>query len=256
MIERVIIMRRIKRILLSLLLITFVTAPIVSYAGSNDAVGREQPKEELSLYVNGHLVKNDSEIKYFIKQNRTFIQLRALSEELGYKVDYDKKTKDIRVSSIDNKKTVLFNLNSDSICSGNANIKMDVKPILIKDRTFIPIRFCVEALGEKIEWENESKSVFIGERLKDYEIEKLIAILKKAYPQDMKSVMNDYTILRTHEDKDYIYKDVDVEMINKDSKEKTAYQLAIGLSKNDMKTIKIFERIFFTTGDKLTILGE
>ena len=47
----------------------------------------------------------------------------------------------------------------------------------------------------------------------------------------MKSEMNDYIILKTHEDKDYVYKDVDVEMINKDGKEVTAYQLAIGLSK-------------------------
>ena len=88
------------------------------------------------------------------------------------------------------------------------------------------------------------------------EIKELIAALKKAYPQEMKSEMNDYIILKTHEDKDYVYKDVDVEMINKDGKEVTAYQLAIGLSKNDMKTIKVFERNFFTTGDKLTILGE
>lgn len=249
-------MKQINKLLFSLLLIAFLITPIASYAISNDIVGSAQPRKELGLYVNGHLVKNDSEKKYFIKQDRTFIQLRGLSEELGYKVDYNEKTKDIKISSNENKKVVLLNVNSDTVQSGEMDIKMDVKPILIKDRTYIPIRFCVEALGKKIEWENESNSVFVGERLNANEIKELIAALKKAYPQEMKSEMNDYIILKTHEDKDYVYKDVDVEMINKDGKEVTAYQLAIGLSKNDMKTIKVFERNFFTTGDKLTILGE
>ncbi len=248
-------MIRMKR-MLSLILIAFLTVPFISYASSNDPLGRVRPKEELSLYVNGHFVKNDSDIKYFIKQNRTFIHLRSLEEELGYNVDYDQKTKDITIRSKDNKKTVLFHLNKDTISAGNVTIKMDVKPILLKDRTFVPIRFFVEVLGEKIEWENESKSVFIGERLKEHEIEKMIAILKKTWPQENKSVMNDYTIVRIHEEKNYIYKDVDVEMIDRDSQEKTAYQLAIGLSKSDMQTIKIFVRDFFTTGEQLTLLGE
>lgn len=249
-------MKQINKFLFSLLLIVFSIIPIVSYANNIDTIGNMQTKKELNLYVNGHCVKNDSEVKYFIKGNRSFIQLRYLSEELGYKVDYDKKAKDIKISSNDNTKTVLFNLNNDVITFGKVNIKMDVKPILIADRTFIPVRFCVEALGEKIEWEKESNSVFIGERLKDNEIEKLITVLKKVFPQDNKSEINDYIILGIHEDKNYRYKDVDVEMINSDSKETTAYQLAIGLSKNDMKTIKIFTRDFFTTGDRLTVLGE
>lgn len=245
-----------KQVLFSFLIIGFLIIPMDSYASSADSVDSEQTKEKLSLYVNGFLLKNESKNKYFIEQDRTFIQLRGLGEELGYKVDYDKKTKDIKISSNESKKTVLFNVKSDFIQTGKENIKMDVKPILMNDCTYIPIRFCVEALGEKIEWDDESNSVFIGERLNSNEIEKLIAILKKVYPQEMKSEMNGYKILKTHEDKDYIYKDVDVEMINKDSKEATAYQLAIGLSKKDKKTIKVFERSFFTTGDKLTILGE
>ena len=86
-------MKQINKLLFSLLLIAFLITPIASYAISNDIVGSAQPRKELGLYVNGHLVKNDSEKKYFIKQDRTFIQLRGLSEELGYKVDYNEKTK-------------------------------------------------------------------------------------------------------------------------------------------------------------------
>lgn len=239
-----------KKIIISLLVVCLII-PMVSYASNNETIISEQTKKELSLHVNGHYIKNDPEIKYFIKQNRTFVQLRGLSEELGYKVDYDEKTKDIKISLDDNKKTILLNLNSDIIRSGKINTKMDVKPILKNNRIFIPIRFCVEILGEKIEWENESNSVYIGERLRDIERENLILALKKAYPQEIKSEMNDYTILRIHEDKNYIYKDVDIEMRDSDSKEITAYQLAVGLSKDDKQSIKIFERNFFTTGDKL-----
>ena len=84
----------------------FLITPIASYAISNDIVGSAQPRKELGLYVNGHLVKMILKKKYFIKQDRTFIQLRGLSEELGYKVDYNEKTKDIKISSNENKKVV------------------------------------------------------------------------------------------------------------------------------------------------------
>lgn len=47
---------------------------------------------------------------------------------------------------------------------GQLNLSLiDVPPQIVNDRTFVPIRFVAESLNETVDWDNETRTVIIGE---------------------------------------------------------------------------------------------
>jgi hypothetical protein len=43
----------------------------------------------------------------------------------------------------------------------NQKVDLDVYPKIIDSRTMVPIRFVSEALGAKVDWEGETKTVIV-----------------------------------------------------------------------------------------------
>ena len=44
----------------------------------------------------------------------------------------------------------------------NGKVEFDVEPIIINDRTMVPIRVISEILGFKVDWEDATKTVIIS----------------------------------------------------------------------------------------------
>lgn len=87
----------------------------------------------------------------FIDENgRTQMPLRAISDELGFSVDWNEAEKKITLSQAE--KTVIFYLDNDEFTVNGSIIKMDTTPILVNERTFIPLRFIGEAVGYTVEY--------------------------------------------------------------------------------------------------------
>ncbi len=105
----------------------------------------------------------------YIKNDRTMVPLRAISESFGPKVEYVKGGCD------DGKNQVIITLGDTIIhhCIGTATLIMSVEgspwetltfdtPSEIKnDRTFVPIRFIAEAFDAQVGWNGETKMVTI-----------------------------------------------------------------------------------------------
>ena len=88
----------------------------------------------------------------FVDENgRTQVPIRAVSEMLDCKVDWDDTSKTATITK-ENGDVVKVTLGSDVLTVNNKSSQMDTTAIIKDDRTFIPVRFVAEALGLEVEW--------------------------------------------------------------------------------------------------------
>ncbi|RKP56997.1 AMIN domain-containing protein [Cohnella endophytica] len=91
------------------------------------------------------------------------IPARIAIENLGYKVDYDNKKKQVTVTS--GSKKLIMTIGQQTAYLDNVSLKMDVAPILVSDKTnqytFIPLRFLTQSYGVDIYWDNVAKAAFL-----------------------------------------------------------------------------------------------
>jgi len=91
----------------------------------------------------------------FIVGDRTMVPLRSIAEALGAEVDWDEATN-----------TVIMVLDGITIylavgvpLPGNMGT-----PVIVDERTFVPVRYISEAFGATVRWAEESQTVFIYQR--------------------------------------------------------------------------------------------
>lgn len=115
-------------------------------------------KSDVNLFIDGKLQDGD----VIVRESRTFVPLRFISETLGYKVEYFDETKDIKISN--DTDVVELKVNSKDFAKNGEASEMDVKTFLSNNYTFVPLRFISEAFGKEVGWDEPSRSVYIGKK--------------------------------------------------------------------------------------------
>lgn len=96
----------------------------------------------------------------FLKDNRTYVPVRFITECLGWKVDWEGLNKIVTISN--NTDEVKFRIGySEYSVNGNV-LSMDAEALLSDSKTYIPVRFLAEALGKQVHY--KSGVVVIGDR--------------------------------------------------------------------------------------------
>lgn len=90
---------------------------------------------------------------------RTLVPIRAIVEAMGGTVGWEGTTQKITLTARGNK--VEMWLGKTEILVNGVSKKMDVAPLTINDRTFVPIKFAAENLNAKVEWINSTKEVVV-----------------------------------------------------------------------------------------------
>lgn len=106
-------------------------------------------------YVNNEKKSIDSadeNVMPIIKDDRTLLPLRFVSENMGCQVDYNDDTKDIHIygTGIDIKLTV----NEKKYYVNGEERMFDVEAQVENGRTLVPLRALAEALGKEVQWDN------------------------------------------------------------------------------------------------------
>lgn len=115
---------------------------------------------EPSVYLDGEKMTFD--VNPFIEKDRTLVPFRAIFEAVGAEVEWDGETRTVIAAREKNGETTFITIQIDSAAFVNGEEKdLDVPAKIVNDRTFVPLRFVIEALGEKVEWNNDSYSVVI-----------------------------------------------------------------------------------------------
>jgi hypothetical protein len=140
-----------KKKIVSLLLVLMVLLMFVPNLASAN--------EPIKLWVNGNYIETD--VAPFIENDRTLVPIRVVSETLGYKVDWVEETKEVIITSIG--KTMVLIIDNPNSTVGGKTVSLDVAPKLVNSRTFVPIRFIAEEFGQKVDWDNDNRTVIVGE---------------------------------------------------------------------------------------------
>ena len=115
--------------------------------------------DPIAIYVNGREIYTE-EAAPAIRHNRTFLPLRAVTEELGYTVSWDRDKKEVTLTKGD--ASVVMTIGKKTYRLGDKTASMDVAPFLEKDRTFIPARYLGEATGLSVKWMPKERVVTVG----------------------------------------------------------------------------------------------
>ena len=103
------------------------------------------------------------DVNPFIENDRTLVPMRAIFEAVGAVVEWDGDNKTVHAVREKNGETsvVSLQIGTASAFVNSEKTELDVPAQIKDDRTFVPLRFVVEALGEKVEWDGASYSVKI-----------------------------------------------------------------------------------------------
>lgn len=122
-------------------------------------------KKEIVLYIGKQIAFiNGKEIKLdtspFIKNGRTYVPLRFISESIGGSVIWDNNEKKVMITLYDTSLTMWVNKLSYYI---NSELhQMDSPPLLLPPgRVFVPIRVVSESLGAGIFWDEKERKITI-----------------------------------------------------------------------------------------------
>lgn len=106
------------------------------------------------------------EVDPFILEDRVMVPMRPIFEALGAKVEWDSKSKrvtargkgDMVILTIGSKTAFRYRSGVDSVTKA---VDMDVAPIIVKDRTVVPLRFVSESLSAGVQWNGSESTVYI-----------------------------------------------------------------------------------------------
>jgi len=113
------------------------------------------------IIVNGKTSPLDSAPYLDKNSGRTMVPLRAIAESIGAIVSFEPKTQRIDIT----KETTSIQLwigKSKAVINGvTVDIDPDkpVSPVIIKGRTFLPLRFIGETLGFKVDWDAPTQRI-------------------------------------------------------------------------------------------------
>ena len=96
--------------------------------------------------------------------NRTLLPIRAVAEGLGGEVGWNGKERKVTLSLGYNNVALwignpVAEVNGEKVYIDPNNHK--VKPIIINDRTMLPVRFVAESLGAYVKWYGETREVLV-----------------------------------------------------------------------------------------------
>ena len=127
-------------------------------------------QKPIKIYINGQVVESDQ--PPLLIDNRTFVPIRVIAEDLGATVNYDNKD---RIVTIKRDKTNILLTIGDDIARISSDVEtrpaiLDAPAFLRNDRTYLPLRSISELFGMQVDWDGGKRAVYIKEKsyLPDY----------------------------------------------------------------------------------------
>lgn len=115
------------------------------------------PAEAVTVSVRGETIPQEP--GPLISQGRVLLPLRQVFQSLDAQVDYRQQT---IYASRGNNQIKLRPFETRAEVNGQT-VLLDEPARIVDGRTYVPLRFVAQALGETVRWESSSKTVFIGQ---------------------------------------------------------------------------------------------
>ena len=146
-----------KKLICTVLIFTFLyTVPVFAEAQNNEKI--------VTVKIDGKIIEFDEQPR--LTDGRTLVPMRKIYEELGAEVEWIGDAQLIVAtykSCIITMKIGKKRLTLADVLTGEVKeMELDVPPQLFGSRTLVPARAVSEALGKKVEWDEEEWTVLIS----------------------------------------------------------------------------------------------
>ena len=121
-----------------------------------------------------------------IVENRVLVPVRFVVEELGAQVSWNGESRTVEVNKGDDYLKLIIDSRLVQYDHGETYELIDVAPMIINDLTYVPLRIVGSALGIGIEWDDDSRTVYVDSD-KSFEVESF-------YGMDIVSLKDGQTI--------------------------------------------------------------
>ncbi|ARU60363.1 hypothetical protein CBW65_04255 [Tumebacillus avium] len=105
--------------------------------------------------VNG--MEKRFDVAPFLRGDRTFVSLRALSETVGAKVDWAEATQTVTVTA--GHDVLKFWIGQDYMTFNGETRQIGTPAFIVQDRTQVPLRFIAEQLGWHVDWNGSKQGI-------------------------------------------------------------------------------------------------
>ena len=154
-----------KRIIAIFMALSLSAAPVAALAADDD----------IKVMLDGERIAFD--VQPQIIDERTMVPLRAIFEALGASVDWDQETQTVTAVKGDTK--IALTIGKNVIYVNDKPIELDVAPLIIDERTLVPIRAIAEGFGASVNWDQDRYCVIISS---DHSSFFLISYFSKSAP--------------------------------------------------------------------------
>ena len=121
-------------------------------------------QESIAVLLDGQAISFDVEPQ--IINSRTMVPMRAIFTALGANVDWVEEHRLIVASKNASIITMMIDMPIMHIGNLETNeqktIELDSPPVIVDSRTLVPVRAISDALGVKVDWDSETRSVLLN----------------------------------------------------------------------------------------------
>ncbi len=172
-------------------LIALVTCLIMLFTSAvfaEDTKIQENNNTDIQIVIDGEkLIPKDVNGKIvhpFLLEGTTYLPARAVSEALGQKVEWDGLSRIVYIgektsTAFESSEVIKIVINGTLIEPKDVSGKV-VNPFLIDGTTYVPVRAITEALGKKIDWDGETKTIYITGDVYEVDLDTLKVFSDKA----------------------------------------------------------------------------
>ena len=140
-------------------------------------------ENSIKVILDGNQIEFD--VEPLLVGGRTMVPLRAIFEALGATVLWDGETR--TVTAYNDAYYVKATIDKQDMYVNGEARQMDIAPMIVEERTLVPVRFVAEAFNCQVDWDGTNKMVSISSREIDYNsLEKTTEIEKKPDVQEEK----------------------------------------------------------------------
>ncbi|GEM_PF-3881016 len=139
----------------------------IAYAGNDNS---DKSTSTIAVQIGNYAATVDSmlvsidpdnrKVVPYIKNNRTYIPLKFIGENLGAQVSWDSKKREAIIQK-DNTKVVIP-VNKSYYYINSVKHNLDAPAEIYQNRTFVPMRFVAEALNMAVYWDKDAKMAVIA----------------------------------------------------------------------------------------------
>ncbi len=146
--------------MLKKLLLSFIFAAAVTTISANAAtIEFTIGEKDYNLEKNTVVSQSTLEAAPYVANDRTMVPIRVISEAFDANVKWNGEDKTVSIS--DDYKKIILTINSKTALVDDSEVTLDSAPVVINDRTFVPLRFISESLGYNVNYVNTTKQVVI-----------------------------------------------------------------------------------------------